>query len=447
MSTLYPDHLTRLSQRYAQVLAELSSTPPRMDSLLIHSGSQQYYYADDRGIAFQAYGHFHHWLPVSRPDQIVLIKPGSRPRYFQVVPADFWYEQSIDNANWWADHWDITLLRDSSELAGQLGNTHNMGFIGEETEFAASLGITLDRVNPESLLHYLDYLRAYKTPYEVEQLRLANAQALLGHHAARDCFLAGGSEYEIHMAYLRACNMLEEESPYTNIVALDAKSAILHYQHKRRHSGDITGVPSQVLLVDAGCRVNGYCSDVTRTSVRPGADPVFASLVSAMENLQQNLAGSIKPGMAYPELHREAQAGVAKILLDHELLRGSQDEVMTAKLVPLFFPHGVGHLLGIQVHDVGGRQRNPAGDQQSAPGDSPSLRNTRSMEEDMVFTVEPGLYFIPTLLDPERGSVRGRAINWPLLDRLLPLGGMRIEDNVLVTGAGMRNLTRVAVAS
>ena len=105
-------------------------------------------------------------------------------------------------------------------------------------------------------------------------------------------------------------------------------------------------------------------------------------------------------------------------------------------------PHGVGHLLGIQVHDVGGQQKDIAGGSSPPAEHSPALRNTRIMEENMVFTVEPGLYFIPLLLEAERNQARGKFINWELVDALYPCGGIRVEDNVRVTEQGVENLTR-----
>ncbi len=252
----------------------------------------------------------------------------------------------------------------------------------------------------------------------------------------------GGSEYDIHVAYLAACEILEDETPYTNIIALDEKSAILHYQHKRRASGDCTGTRSQVLLIDAGCKVNGYGSDITRTSVRAHTQSTFKNLVKAMESLELALLNGVRPGIPYPELHASALRGIAEILSQHQIVKASADEISESGIPSVFMPHGVGHLLGLQVHDVGGHQRNIAGDRLAPPSDSPALRNTRLMAERMVFTVEPGLYFIASLLNKERNSSRGKAFNWPLIDELIPCGGIRIEDNVLVTADGFVNLTR-----
>ena len=105
-------------------------------------------------------------------------------------------------------------------------------------------------------------------------------------------------------------------------------------------------------------------------------------------------------------------------------------------------PHGVGHLLGIQVHDVGGHQQTPLGAILNPPDDSPAVRNTRLISKDMVFTIEPGCYFIPLLLEPERNTKKGKLINWEVIDQLYPYGGIRIEDNILTTEVGAKNLTR-----
>ncbi|MGB4246571.1 MAG: Xaa-Pro dipeptidase, partial [Pseudohongiellaceae bacterium] len=394
---------------------------------------------------FRAYGHFAHWLPINRPSQLVLYKPGDKPVYFQVVPRDFWHEQDIPVEDWIAEQFTVHVLENSSEVAERLSRlglqTSRLAFIGEHTQYAAAIGIPSATQNPSALLSWLDYHRAYKTDYEVACIRKANRIALQGHNAARTMFESGGSEYDIHMAYLQACNILEEETPYTNIVALDEKSAILHYQYKRRG----TTANSQVLLIDAGCRVNGYCSDITRTSTRSHTLSLFSDLVEAMEELEINLVQRVVPGISYLDIHTAAQRGVAEILLQHGICRGSIEELMHEKISTLFMPHGVGHLLGIQVHDVGGRQINTRGDIRPPPADYPALRNTRTIEKGQVFTIEPGLYFIPQLLDPERRSSRGKLINWNLVDSLLPLGGIRIEDNVLVTASGVENLTRVSI--
>ena len=407
--------------------------------MLIHSGSEQHYFGDDRAVPFQAYGHFCHWLPVNRPDQFLLIRPDSKPVYFQVIPSDFWHDQHIDNESWWADQFEVVQLSSVSELANHLPRS-GLAYLGEAPMLAQMLGIDCEGDAVNALRFYLDYQRACKSGYEIEQLQEAAGRALTAHAAAQAVFLEGGSEYEIHQAYLASCLALEDETPYTNIVAINEKSAILHYQQKRRSRLK----DNAVLLIDAGCRVNNYGSDITRTTATDAAHPVFHELLAGMEALELQLVAAVKPGLPYPELHSQTLAGIADLLIATGVCSGSADALIEQHIPQLFMPHGVGHLLGVQVHDVGGHQKNSAGEQQAPPLHSPALRNTRIMAENMVFTVEPGCYFIPLLLEPERQGSRAKVFNWELIEQLYPCGGIRIEDNIVVTAQGHRNLSRAA---
>lgn len=430
----YANHVATLTSKYEQILAA-------GQSVLIHSGTEHHYFGDDRAIVFQAFGHFAHWLPVNRPDHFVLVRAGDKPRYFQVVPQDFWYDQSlqIDADLEPAIHeaFDVVRLSSIDDVAKQTDLTV-CDYLGPDPSWAAAQGIAQAKTNAPALLAPLDFARAVKAKYEIDQLRLANQQGLVGHAAAAECFLGGGSEFEIHNAFLQACSLLEYETPYTNIVGLDTNAAVLHYQHKSR-----TRVPNaQLLLIDAGSRVNGYGSDITRTTPSQHCHPVMDSLITGMEALELEIVASVKPGVAYPALHDQAIAGVASLLVEHGIAKVAKSELIERRLAHAFMPHGVGHLLGIQVHDVGGHQRNASGGRIEPPAHSPALRTTRMLSEDMVFTVEPGLYFIPMLLDPLRTGYAREALNWPLIDELIPSGGIRIEDNIRVTATGAENLTR-----
>ncbi len=112
----------------------------------------------------------------------------------------------------------------------------------------------------------------------------------------------------------------------------------------------------------------------------------------------------------------------------------------------MLLPHGLGHLLGLQVHDVGGLQKTPEGGSIPRPEGHPYLRLTRVLEENFVVTMEPGLYFIDQLLDQARGDHRGAKIDWARVEQFRRFGGIRIEDNLAVTAGGCENLTRDAFA-
>ena len=128
-------------------------------------------------------------------------------------------------------------------------------------------------------------------------------------------------------------------------------------------------------------------------------------------------------------------------------MRCSADAAYELGLSRTFMPHGLGHLLGVQTHDVGGWQTRPEGGETPPPDAHATLRLTRTIEPGMVFTIEPGLYFIPMLLSRLRTEASAREVNWPKVEAMTPCGGARIEDNVLVLEDGVRNLTREAFAA
>jgi Xaa-Pro dipeptidase len=137
---------------------------------------------------------------------------------------------------------------------------------------------------------------------------------------------------------------------------------------------------------------------------------------------------------------------VAQVLADHRLVRCTAESAFDAGITRTFLPHGVGHLIGLQTHDVGGQQASPEGGLRPPPEAYPTLRLTRDVEAEQVFTIEPGLYFIPMLLEEARHGPAGQDIDWPRVEALAPCGGIRIEDNVVATADGVRNLTREAFA-
>jgi Xaa-Pro dipeptidase len=135
---------------------------------------------------------------------------------------------------------------------------------------------------------------------------------------------------------------------------------------------------------------------------------------------------------------------IARILREHQLIRCSAEAGVANGISQVFLPHGLGHLIGLQTHDVGGQQMDPSGTQAPPPAEYPALRMTRELSPAMVFTIEPGIYFIPMLLNELRLRSASEDVNWPLLETLIGFGGIRIEDNVVVTEGKPENLTRDA---
>ena len=133
-----------------------------------------------------------------------------------------------------------------------------------------------------------------------------------------------------------------------------------------------------------------------------------------------------------------------RLLQATELVDMSVDEMIHTGVTNVFFPHGLGHFLGLQVHDAGGFMQDERGTHLAAPEQFPYLRCTRVMEVGQVFTIEPGLYFIDSLLEPLRQGEQGKRVNWNKVEALRPFGGIRIEDNIVLHANGVENLTRQA---
>ena len=240
---------------------------------------------------------------------------------------------------------------------------------------------------------------------------------------------------------MAANDVVEHELPYHSIIGLDEKSAILHYQNRRAASGK----DSTVLLVDAGYRQNGYASDITRTYARPKVHPVFREVMKRVDALQLELAGQFTVGTPYEDIHQAALSRTMDHLLELEIIRGDREALEEAKVERLFLPHGIGHMLGIQVHDVAGLFKDETGVLVPPKEAFKHLRMTRTLEPDMVYTIEPGIYFIPLLLAPHRSGPDSGSFDWDLIDTLAAHGGVRIEDDVLVTASGQQNMSREEV--
>jgi Xaa-Pro dipeptidase len=164
-----------------------------------------------------------------------------------------------------------------------------------------------------------------------------------------------------------------------------------------------------------------------------------------MDRVQQGLVARVRPGVDYKALHLEAHRAIAGVLEQAGVIRAAADDAVESGLSGVFFPHGLGHFLGLQTHDVAGLVDNRS-QPIPRPEGHPALRLTRVLEAGNVLTVEPGLYFIDSLLQRWRREGDAALVDWQRVEELAPYGGIRIEDNVLVTESGCENLTRQAFA-
>ncbi len=424
-----------LEIRLAGLVEDLESTG--FDAVLVDSGRQRFFFRDDQSPAFRTNAHFLHFCPFAGPNNLLLLTRDETPVLFALLAEDFWYEPPSLGDPFWAGGFRIVRSSSRREQAGALLaelENRRTASISEKPHLAEMFDLTH---NPAPLLARMDWRRAVKTPYEIQCISEANEVAARGHRMAESAFRDGGSEAAIHRAFMAGVGGVEAELPYPTIVALDEKGAILHYEGKRPDHA-----PGRSLLIDAGTETRGYASDITRTCAGEGASDDFRALIAAMDRAQLDLVAESRAGRPWAEVHLAAHHALASVLREQQILRVSPEEAVESGLSRAFFPHGIGHFLGLQVHDVGGHLRDPDGRVVPPPKSDPALRTTRVLEPGTVVTIEPGIYFIESLLAPWREGENASAVNWEAVDALAPFGGVRIEDDVVVTGDGPRNLTR-----
>lgn len=290
----------------------------------------------------------------------------------------------------------------------------------------------------ESLQEVLTYCRVLKTEQELEYMRIAARVNNLAHRRLMEIIKPGMHEYELkaEFAKVQIQNGLQQDA-YNGIFAGGKNSAILHYVENTSKIND-----GELVLVDAGYEYEGYASDITRTyPVNGKFTAVQAAVYQAVLNALNSSIENAKTGMKMEDLHLDAARTMMLGLKELGLVKGSLDDLMNENIFALFFPHGLGHFLGLDTHDVGGYPKGV--DRIERPGIK-YLRVRRDLQPGMVITVEPGIYFVPALLEPAlQDSKQSEFLNAGMIRELFDFGGIRIEDNIIITENGNENLTDV----
>jgi len=284
--------------------------------------------------------------------------------------------------------------------------------------------------------------RVIKSPMELDLLRYVCRISSEAHIEVMKRCRPGMMEYQLeslfqHEIYSKGgCRHVS----YTCICGSGAHGAILHYGHagapnsKQLSDGDL-------MLLDMGGEYHCYGADITCSYPANGR---FSEKQKIMYNavLAAQLAvfAAMKPGVMWTDMHALSLRTILTELTRHGILHGDVDEMMDADLGAVFMPHGLGHFLGIDTHDVGGYLIGPP--RGTRPGFK-SLRTSRVLEKNMVLTVEPGLYMIDPLLDKAIADQKQRRfLNIDKLNEFRGMGGVRLEDDVIVTADGIENMTK-----
>ncbi|MEE8105889.1 MAG: aminopeptidase P family protein [Planctomycetota bacterium] len=421
--------------------------------LLVPAGLPSPIAGSDQPYDFRVHAEHRYLGGGSEPGQVLAFDPADGWTYFVHVASEIeaiWEGPPKDLQQHAAES-GIDDVRPTTDLPGWLAarNGQRTAVLGNTDLLAEPGGYGLDETPAlhrddtwrDELRHELDTQRRTKDATELAWLEKAARASAAGHVAAMKVARPGMTEREvraeIEAAFVRAGG---EEPAYATIVATGAHGSVLHFSPT-----DTRLEAGETVLVDAGTECAGYAGDITRVfPVGARFSPEQRELYEIVLRANEAAIAATRPGTEYVDLHFTAAAIIAEGLVDFGLLRGAPADLVDRDAHALFFPHGIGHLIGLCTHDVGGM----------ADGREPRtrfgldrLRTDLPVQPGYVFTIEPGIYFIEALLtDGARREKFADAVNWDRVDRLLDpavlgCGGIRVEDMVAVTEDGCRVMT------
>jgi Xaa-Pro aminopeptidase len=374
--------------------------------------------------------------------QVDEIWTGPRPPFDRMREAvDVDAVEAVEHLEEWLEDRVNGRSVGSVAVADPVANARARRITGLPLDFADSNDIA-----PAPLQHVLADLRFHKAEAELDEMRRVAEITGAGFLEAMGATAAGRTEQEItgilEGAYIRA----GATCAFNSIVSV--RGEVLH-----NHSHAHTLRDGDLLLVDSGAELpSGYVADVTRTfpvngHFTPEQRDVYGIVLAALKEATDR----VRVGVRYGDIHRAASRVIARGLVDLKLLRGEPDGLVERGAHALFFPHGVGHLLGLEAHDL-----EPFGDRilygparvRSTQFGTSFLRIDLDLAERMVVTIEPGLYFVPGILRLPEFHEKfhdcvdfERAEQWLAMNDGRGFGGVRLEDDVVVTAAEPEILT------
>jgi len=360
----------------------------------------------------------------------------------------------VENENWFKAKYSVDHVYfhdDGKNISEQLVNSFSAKKLLVLRAENTDSGRVLDPANFPNMEQFdvdttilypiISDLRVYKTDLEIEVMRYSSKIANQAHMSVMRNIKPGMYEYQLeslfrHVSYSDGgCRHLS----YTCICASGENGAILHYGHENAPNAKLIN-DGDICVFDMGPEYNCYASDVTCSFPANGKfTPNQKVVYEAVLKATQAVFEQAKPGVRWTDMHLLAEKIILSSLKDAGVLVGDVSAMIEKRLGAIFMPHGLGHFLGLDVHDVGGYIGDAT--PRSLLSGLKSLRTTRTLHERMVITIEPGCYFIDVLIDkavadPELSCF----INKDRLNEFRGIGGVRIEDDVVIWEMGNENL-------
>jgi Xaa-Pro aminopeptidase len=317
--------------------------------------------------------------------------------------------------------------------------------LSQQLFLAKLLNVPIQEVKKQAsvaLIKAMVALRSKKSPEELKEMEIAAEIGYLMHMEAMKRAKEGASEQEI-AGIMEGIAWAYGKGPSFPII-LSQRGEILH-----NHDHSLTLQKGKLLLIDAGAQSNSfYASDYTRTvpvdlKFNEQQKAIYKIVLEANEKAKEHTL----PGVYYRDVHLLASKIIAERLVELGLLKGNADELVQLGVHALFFPHGLGHMLGLDVHDMEDLGENYVGYDETVERSSQFglayLRLAKKLEPGYTLTIEPGIYFIPALIEKWENEKRFTDfINYNEIKKWIGFGGIRLEDNVVVTETGSEFISK-----
>lgn len=447
----------------AKLLASLrdhleSQKRPLSGLVLLQGGEEQYRYCTDDLVLFRQESYFAYLFGVKEPGFFGAIDVATCRAYLFIprLPPDYAiWSGEIHPPSYFKDNYKVDAVfyvDEIEEVLKQLneGMENSMLYLlhGLNTDSnhysnpASFQGIDKFETDVDTLHPIITECRVIKSHYELDLLRYVNKISSAGHVEVMRSARPGMKEYHLESSFLHYVYMNGgcRHVSYTCVCATGENSATLHYGHAAAPN-DRTIEDGDMALLDMGAEYHFYDSDITCSFPVNGIFTKDQRIIyEGVLEAQKAVMAAIKPGVSWIEMHKLAESKVLGALIKANILNGNVEEMLEKSLGATFMPHGLGHFLGLDTHDPGGYLK---GSKRPTDSNLKSLRTTRVLEEGMVITVEPGCYFINSLIDQAMKDPDTCCfIIQNEIERFRGFGGVRLEDDIVVTANGCENLTK-----
>ncbi|XP_076112841.1 xaa-Pro dipeptidase-like isoform X1 [Mytilus galloprovincialis] len=445
---LFQENRQRLCER-------LKGKVPTGAIVLLQGGESQTRYCSDHEPIFRQESYFQWAFGVEEPDFYGAIEvdsgnailfPPKLPDAYAVWMGkllscdDFKERYGVNEAHWSSDIPSVLKGRNPAVLLTLKGLNTDSGNYSREAAFD---GISQFKVDNTILHPQISECRVFKSDKELDALRYSNKISSDAHKEIMKSIRPGVYEYQMESLFKHYCYFTGgmRGEAYTCICGTGDNGSVLHYGHAGAPNSKLVQ-DGDMCLFDMGCEYYCYTSDITCSFPANGKfTERQKGIYEAVYKSSRAVMAAVKPGVCWVDMHLLADRTHLEELKRLCLVTGDVDEMMKVRLGAVFMPHGLGHFMGLDTHDVGGY---PEGTERSKEAGLKSLRTVRTLEQRMVLTIEPGIYFIDVLLDaalnnPEQAKFLVRE----KIDSHRGFGGVRIEDDIAITEDGMELMTCV----